>query len=166
MAKPAKPSQKKTKAATPSSGDVYKDIGVKRRGRPSGYSEEIADRLCEAIAQGNALYILCECDGMPAERTVYQWLEKYPQFAQEYARARARQQDRCADEIIEIADKCIDPNKARLQVDARKWRMSKLAPKKYGDKLEIGGDPENPLKMLLSQLPTGSIKPVDESEDE
>jgi len=166
MAKPAKPASKKKPGVTKSSGDVYKDIGVKRRGRPSGYSDEIADRICEAIAQGNALHILCECDGMPAERTVYQWLERNPEFAQKYARARARQQDRSVDEIVEIADRCIDPNKARVQIDARKWRMSKLAPKKYGDKLELSGDPENPLKLLLSQLPTGSIKPVDEGEDE
>lgn len=160
MAKPAKPFPKKKPDATKSSGDVYKDIGVKRAGRPSGYSEEIADHICEQIAQGNALHILCSCDGMPAERTVYQWLEKNPEFAQKYARARERQQDRSVDEIVEIADKCIDPNKARVQIDARKWRASKLAPKKYGDKLELSGNSENPLAVMLQTVQGGSLEPT------
>jgi hypothetical protein len=37
--------------------------------------------------------------------------------------------------------------KQRLQVDTRKWLLSKLAPKKYGDKLELSGDPDRPLAI-------------------
>lgn len=108
-------------------------------GRPSEYSDEIAEAICEAIAQGAALYRLCEREDMPAERTVYQWLEAREDFAQRYARARARQQDREVDHIVEIADTEEDPQKARVRIDARKWRASKLAPKKYGDRVELGG---------------------------
>ena len=105
--------------------------------RPSSYTEETADILCEEIAQGAALYRLCaEHDDLPAERTVYLWLEKYPEFVQKYTRARDRQQDRESDHIIEIADTDPDPQRARVRIDARKWRASKLAPKKYGDKVE------------------------------
>jgi hypothetical protein len=107
------------------------------RGRPTEYDEAIADKLCEAIIEGAALYRVCEKPGFPGERTVYQWLEKHPEFAQQYARARELQQDRAADEIIEIADNELDPNKARIRVDARKWRASKLAPKKYGDRVDM-----------------------------
>lgn len=115
-------------------------------GRPSDYSEEIADTICEAIATGSALYILCqERDDLPAERTVYQWLERNEEFAQKYARARARQQDYECDHIVEISDRAIDANLARLQIESRKWRASKLAPKKYGDSTTLKGDPENPL---------------------
>jgi hypothetical protein len=106
-------------------------------GRPSTYSEEIADRICERIIEGAALYKLCEEDGFPGEKTVYQWLDKHEDFAQKYARARELQQDREADKIVSIADETDDPNKARLQIDARKWRASKLAPKKYGDRLDL-----------------------------
>ena len=105
--------------------------------RPSEYTDEIADRICEAIIEGKALYKLCKGDDFPSERVVYYWLDQFPEFVQKYERARELQQDRASDEIVEIADETTDPNKARLQIDARKWRASKLAPKKYGDKLDL-----------------------------
>jgi hypothetical protein len=109
-------------------------------GRPSDYSDETADMICEAIASGGALYKMCqERKDWPCEKTVYLWLDKYPYFLQKYARARERQADRRCDEIITIADEATDAGLARLRVDARKWQASKLAPKKYGDKLEHGG---------------------------
>lgn len=112
-------------------------------GRPSSYSAEIADEICEAIASGGALYRLCkERAGFPHESTVYDWLERHKEFAEKYARARERQQDRRVDEIIAIADEDDDPNRARVRIDARKWAASKLAPKKYGDRVtqEISGE--------------------------
>lgn len=106
-------------------------------GRPTTYNEKIADIICEALAKGAALYKLCQEEGMPDEKTVYRWLEKHEEFSQKYTRARERQQDYEADHIIAIADNATDANIARLQIDARKWRASKLAPKKYGDKLDV-----------------------------
>ena len=32
------------------------------------------------------------------------------------------------------------------RIDARKWTAMKLKPKKYGDKLALAGDADNPLK--------------------
>jgi len=94
---------------------------------------------------GGALYKLCEeREDFPAERTVYQWLAAHEEFAQSYARAREVQQDRAVDEMVQIADTASDPAKARVQVEARKWRASKLAPKKYGDKIAVGGDDSMP----------------------
>ena len=105
--------------------------------RPSEFTEEIADILCEEIANGAALYKLCERQDMPSDSAVYRWLENVPAFRDKYARARERQQDFEADHILTIADEATDANLARLQIDARKWRASKLAPKKYGDKLDL-----------------------------
>jgi hypothetical protein len=105
-------------------------------GRPSDYTPELANIICEAIATGGALYRLCEeRDDFPAESTVYQWLERHTEFAEKYARARERQADRRADEVVVIADTEEDPQKARNRMDARKWHSSKLAPKKYGDRM-------------------------------
>ena len=107
-------------------------------GRPSSYTEEIADEICEALATGEALYLMCQAKAhWPAERTVYQWLEKNEDFAQKYARARERQADRRNEEIIVIADTATDANLARVQIEARKWQASKLAPKKYGDRTQV-----------------------------
>lgn len=120
--------------------------------RPSDYTDETAELICEEIAQGAALYRLCERDDMPAERTVYQWLERFPEFAQKYTRARDRQQDREVDHIVVIADEAEDANLARLRIDARKWRASKLAPKKYGDKMELGGSLNITHEQALDEL--------------
>jgi len=106
-------------------------------GRPSIYTDEMADRICDAIIEGGALYKICQQEGFPSERSVYQWLERNPEFSQKYTRARELQQDREADNIVVIADEAEDANLARLQIDARKWRASKLAPKKYGDRLDL-----------------------------
>lgn len=76
-----------------------------------------------------------------------------------------------AEDIIEISDEgsndwmaANDPENAgyrangehiarsRLRVDTRKWIMSKLAPKKYGEKLEIAGDQESPLVKRLDEI--------------
>lgn len=116
------------------------------------FDQAIADEICERIAKGESLRKICEAerdDFIPARSTVFKWLESTPSFADQYASARARQADHYADEIIEIADapnmttnpsgepELRDPARDRLRVDARKWVASKLAPKKYGDKLDI-----------------------------
>ena len=110
-------------------------------GRPSKYSDEMAETICEKIANGRSLRSICAEDGMPTTSTVCKWLIENKDFSEQYARARTRQADYFFEEIVEIADS-VEANsaavaKARLQVDARKWAASKIAPKKYGEKTEL-----------------------------
>lgn len=113
-------------------------------GRPSSFSEQIADEICEEIATGGALHRLCaEREGWPSERTVYRWLEEHEDFRQKYARARDRQSDRMAFDTVLISDEEPDPQRAKVRIDARKWLASKLAPKKYGDKTQLEHTGEN-----------------------
>jgi hypothetical protein len=108
------------------------------RGRPSIYSQELADRICERLASGESLRAICADDGMPDGKTVRNWLSDKPDFVLQYARAREDQAEAHADRIIEIADdETIDANHKRIMVDARKWVASKLKPKRYGDKLDL-----------------------------
>jgi len=100
----------------------------------STYSEEMVKKICELIADGNALHQISKMEGMPGNSAIYSWLEKYPSFAEQYARAREKQADLFAAQIVTIADTATDANIARLRMDARKWAASKIAPKKYGDK--------------------------------
>lgn len=115
-------------------------------GRPSKYSEEMTDKLCELISQGKSLRYICSLPEMPSETRVYAWLSENESFRDKYARARELQAEFYANEIVEIADSVQEDvsavAKARLQVDTRKWVASKLAPKKYGDKVqqEVSGD--------------------------
>jgi len=124
-------------------------------GRPTGYSNKVAEAICEQIAHGQGLKSICQADGMPTDRTVYLWLrmKEHVEFLHMYARAREDQQEHWADEIVEIADDATNDwmlrqtksgetvavvnsdniNRSRLRVDTRKWLMAKLMPRKYGD---------------------------------
>lgn len=124
--------------------------------RPSEFSQEVADAICERLADGDSLRSICQLDDMPDKATVFRWLFKYPEFCDQYARAREEQAESLADEIVNIADDSTNDyikkvgsdgstsdqlnseniQRSRLRVEARKWVASKLKPKKYGDKVE------------------------------
>ena len=106
-------------------------------GRPSKFTQDLADSICSEIAIGKSLRKICEGDEFPTVKTVFNWLRTDEAFLQQYTRAREEQAESYADEIIDIADTEADPNKARVRVDSRKWVVSKLLPKKYGDKLDV-----------------------------
>lgn len=97
----------------------------------------IKARVCVEIAKGDSLRKICDAADMPAIETIRVWLIDDGEFSAQYARAREEQADFYADEIIDIADAAKDANLARLQIDARKWKASKLVPKKYGDKVDV-----------------------------
>lgn len=107
-------------------------------GRPTDYTEELADKICEGVAKRISLVKICASDDlMPEPRTVYRWLREHPEFSHNYARAREDQADYIAEEVIEIADDPeLEPNDKRVRVDARKWLASKYRPKVYGDKIQ------------------------------
>lgn len=133
-------------------------------GRPSSYSEEIADAICEKMAEGMPVIKICKLDGFPSQSMVYRWLEAHVGFREKYARAREKQADYLAEETVAIADEqcevvredggTFDPdvNRDRLRIDARKWFASKVAPKKYGEKITHAGDAANPLALMLGQM--------------
>jgi phenylpyruvate tautomerase PptA (4-oxalocrotonate tautomerase family) len=115
-------------------------------GRSLEFKQEIADAICELIADGKSLRSICRQDNMPTTSTVCKWLSLVPSFAEQYTRAREMQADALADEITDIADEVTgDPQRDRLRVEARKWVASKLKPRKYGDRQLLGSDPDNPL---------------------
>ena len=112
-------------------------------GRPSAYSEELADALFEMIVTGQSLTAICQREDMPHKATVYRWLGQNEEFRRRYAMACEYRAEHLGDEIIDIADNGApdDTQRARLMVSTRQWLMAKMAPKKYGDKItnEIGG---------------------------
>jgi hypothetical protein len=127
-------------------------------GRTSEYTEEMADIICERIANGESLKAICEDENTPAKSTVFKWLGENVAFSDKYARAREAQADALFDDILSIADDgrndwverkdAEDANigwrengealrRSQLRIDARKWMADKLRPKKYGDKLDV-----------------------------
>jgi|SRR5579872_4443994 len=124
------------------------------------YSKELGDKICQQLADGDSLRAICRCSGMPPESTVRQWVrDDRDGFAARYREARALLVERWADEIIEIADNDqFEPNDRRVKIDTRKWLMSKLAPRRYGDKLIHSGDPDNPILLLHRAAPIGPLR--------
>ena len=123
---------------------------------PAKYTSELADAICEGLAEGKGLPEVCRgLDVTP--RVVMNWLIKYPEFLDHYKLARDVQAEVLAAEILEIADdktgdsKLVERpngttyqqmdyeniNRSRLRVDARKWYASHVAPKKYGDRQQV-----------------------------
>jgi hypothetical protein len=134
-------------------------------GAPTTYNSHIANIICIRIAEGESLREIVKDGGMPDRSTVYDWLLRHPDFADQYTRAREEQADTLADEIIAIADEqpeviaVTDKKTGALiehkldgaflqwqknRIDARKWTAMKLKPKKYGDRVALEGTEDGP----------------------
>lgn len=124
-------------------------------GRPSLYTEELADRICFLVATSNyGLPTICKQNpDLPDETTIRLWQHNKPGFFTKYAKAKLKQAELFAEEIISIADDMSNDSeytkegkeicnkewvaRSRLRIDTRKWLASKLLPKAFGDKLTI-----------------------------
>ena len=156
-------------------------------GRPSTYTQDIAERLCAQLAQGMSMHRACEPDDMPSKRSVFNWLRTNKEFLHQYENAKAEAADFLAEEMIEIADDGTNDymtkknndgteyevantehiQRSRLRIDARKWIASKLKPKKYGDKtaMEHSGPDGGPIPAVAwSILPVTPIDKTDEQD--
>lgn len=153
-------------------------------GRPSDYSVELAARICSELAQGRSLRDVCNDDGMPAESTVRAWaVDDREGFSAHYARAREIGYHAMADELLAIADDGRNDwmerrgeedagwqangehiQRSRLRVDARKWMLSKVLPKIYGDKQEIDHKSSDG-SMTPRRVELVALKPNDDGTD-
>ena len=145
-----------------------------KRGAPEFvWTEEIETEIFSRIMAGESVLSLTgpnKESGMPSQTTLYKRLLNDEEFAKKYTRAKEFLADHEFDEIREIADNASndwmernDPDnpgyvlnhdhvqRSKLRVDVRKWRASKLAPKKYGDRtaLEVAGDGGGPLVVQV-----------------
>jgi hypothetical protein len=130
-------------------------------GRPTDFTPELGDDICERICDGESLRSICSDEDMPNRATVFRWIAKHEEFRDQYAQSREAQAEVLADEIMDISDdgsndwmerKNADGEnigwsvngeaiqRSKLRVDSRKWVASKLLPKKYGEKLDIKHD--------------------------
>ena len=142
-------------------------------GRPSEFTQEIADIICRRIAAGESLRRICEGEDLPHASTVHRWLQTNEEFREQYAQARQDQADTLFDQVLDIADDARNDwmerhgrddkgyqengehiSRSRLRIDARKWMAGKLRPKKYGEKVDhvLGGDPENPVVTRIETV--------------
>jgi hypothetical protein len=120
-------------------------------GRPTKYSEALADRICEAMVNGQDLMSICNTPGFPDRTTVYRWAWANPSFATRLEQAREALADHAADQIGRIAIDCTVETAAadRVKLSALQWRASKLSPRKYSDRRvnEVVGAGGGPLAV-------------------
>jgi hypothetical protein len=147
--------------------------------RPSDYSDEIAGTICERIADGESLRSICSQEGFPHKATVFRWLASNEAFRDQYAHAREAQAERWSDELLDIADDGTNDYvkragergvqivadsehiaRSRLRVDTRNWLLSKMLPKKYGERLVHAGDPEHPVNVV-TRIERVIVNPAD-----
>ena len=132
------------------------DAAATNRRANMAFDQAKADIICQRLAEGESLRAICRDSGMPKAPTVILWVNTNSEFAEQYARAREIGYLRLADEIVDIADEVsfepvqgldgetkevrVDSTavaRNRLRVDTRKWMLSKMLPKIYGDKLDL-----------------------------
>ena len=122
-------------------------------GRPSLYTEELANEICVRLGLGESLRKICLDERIPSMATVMTWLSRKPEFLEQYTRAREIQAETQFDELIDIVDQHPDLAHVvgkdgelievkfdssyvawmKLRVDTRKWTAARMAPKKYGE---------------------------------
>ncbi len=146
---------------------MTKKAKTKTPGRPSKYTQSLAESICERLSSGETLTSICAVEGMPKRTTVVKWQGQHDGFATLYARARVAYADAIFDEAMEIADdtsgdwttrtkngeeiRAVDHEniqRARLRVETRLKAAAKINPAKYGEKLDLNMSGE----LNVSQL--------------
>ncbi|BCG88491.1 hypothetical protein MesoLj113c_46010 [Mesorhizobium sp. 113-3-9] len=140
--------------------------------RPSSYTQEIADTICEKLADGQSLRTICLAEDMPGKSTVFAWLADPARddFRTKYAHAREAQADVLVDEMTDIADDGSNDwmerrnsdgavigwqengealRRSALRISARQWIAEKLRPKKYGTKVALTDAEGGPLTIQI-----------------
>ena len=127
-------------------------------GRPTKYTQEIANEICDRLSIGEPLRQICRDEHMPYWRTVYDWLKVHDEFYTRFAYARELGFDAIAEETLDISDDARNDwmekfdkdgesigyqlngehvQRSKLRVETRLKLLAKWSPKKYGDKQQV-----------------------------
>lgn len=162
------------------------EIEKKPAHRPTLFTMELADKICEKVSEGLSMRTICLADEFPEARTIYRWLRQYEEFRQQYAHAKAEAAEAFNEDILDIADDGSNDwmevrnkkgdieivlNKehvmrSRLRIDTRKWLMEKLKPKKYGmnpvgvQMMDKNGNPADPVGGAVIDVLAAALENV------
>src|ERR1035437_7416782 len=143
-------------------------------GRPTLYTEELTDNICDLIADGNSLKKIAAMEGMPDKASMFRWLSSYKRFSDNYARATEQRTEAQLEMLNELGDTAIELSQStgekragavvqaiRVKADNLKWVMSKMKPKKYRDKLDMTSDGKAITVELVSYAKSRASKPTE-----
>ena len=153
---------------TTQAAETAKGPEKKKTGRPSKYTPEIAQKMCEMLAEGVPLREICRQEGFPEWRTVYDWMyrddalgEAGTGLSAAIAHAREVGQDAIAEQIWmdmnKEPERILSEGGGRIDSGYVQWQkakaeiglklLAKWNPKRYGDRVALAGDAESPLKV-------------------
>jgi hypothetical protein len=127
------------------------------------YSEHVALRICEQLADGKTLKQICRAKGSPARSTVYAWLAEHPEFNTMFQTARNEHIDNEFDRLDDLVNQK-PPTDAygrvdqgwvanqKVKVAALQWKLSKLRPREFSDRMELTGAEGAPLMPPAEEL--------------
>lgn len=121
--------------------------------RATKKTPEVIEKIVTGLSEGTPLRELCREDGMPAWRTVYDWMAADADFAAEVARARQIGYDALAEQTLGIADgtRAISEHVqlSKLRIDTRLKLLACWDPKRYGNKqtVDVGNKEGETLKV-------------------
>ena len=123
-------------------------------GRPSIYTPELLETICARLEAGEPLAAICRDNGMPAVCTFLQWADEKEEVAGAYSRARDAQGEWLDAEVQRISETAVDKDSAaaaRVRITALTWRASKMAPKRYGERVDLTVDANIDLASLIDR---------------
>lgn len=141
-------------------------------GRPTLKSAEVLERIYAGLETGTPLTVICREDGMPSPRTVWDWEQQDAEVSKAIARAREIGEYAILEECRTIADTPMEGEEVeldeagvitktkrgdmlahrKLQIETRLKLLAKFNPRRWGDKMELSGDPASPLTVVVRKL--------------
>ena len=124
---------------------VPEEVSIKQTkilGRPSKMTPAVVDEIIVGVASGMSLANVCRDNPrLPDIATVYRWMQANDDFREAYLRACANRSLVYADTIGDIAKATlggkVDPNAARVAINAYQWLAMKLVPTVFGERQEV-----------------------------
>lgn len=163
--------------------------------KPFEFDQAAADAMCELFAMGWSLRRVIEHGNdefpdirFPKMNTFFKWIRDNDDFEKQYARAKQEGTDAMAEELLDISDDGKNDwmeiwdkegknivgwkvngeavQRSKLRADTRKWLMSKMKPKKYGDKIDVtsGGKRLEQQPIIVSDIRSRNVEPEQQAE--
>jgi hypothetical protein len=131
-------------------------------GRPTSYTQEIADEITTRLADGESLRRICADDHMPEKSTVLLWVVRDREgFSDQYRAAREAAGYSHGDEALDLRYRVlsgeVDPQSAKVVLDALKWGAERMAPKSHSPRVqqEHTGKDGGPIQTEAKIDPSG-----------
>lgn len=135
----------------------------KRIGRPPIFTQELADKILDLMVEGKDMQEICKMPGMPSRSTVLRWQNQNPAFDAQCVRAREALAEFELQKLKELADGCTEANvnSTRVKLNHFQWRVMKIAPRVYGDRVqtEITGANGGPLQVQAVTIDATKLEP-------